>query len=67
VCAEPTRFMNQKDGYAKWRAHAATIGRAAEWREWSEDEPCAQRSVAEDSLTEVGKLSFCPRAAAGAP
>ncbi len=64
VCVQPTPFMNQKDGYARWKAHAATIGRAADWREWSEDEPCAQRAATEDVPTAAGKTAYCPAPAA---
>jgi hypothetical protein len=64
LCVQPTPFMSQKDGYARWKTHAATLGRAADWREWSEDEPCAQRAVAEDVPTAAGKLAYCPAPAA---
>ena len=50
-------FRAQKDGYALWKAFAAKTGRAAQWREWSADEPCAQRAVAED----VASSSWTPR------
>ncbi len=36
--------------YDTFKAHAASLGRAADWKEWSEDEPCSQRGAAEDPL-----------------
>lgn len=48
-----------KPGYELWKAHAASIGRAADWKEWSEDERCDQRAVAEDLLTESAKANQC--------
>ncbi|MCB9592107.1 MAG: PPC domain-containing protein [Sandaracinaceae bacterium] len=46
MCAAPTVFRAEADGYARWAAHAATMG--VEWRAWTEDEACAQRDVPED-------------------
>ena len=54
-CVEPTVFRAEEDGqggYARWSAHAATLG--LDWRAWSEDESCPQRDVLEDSLGERG-------------
>lgn len=48
-----------KPNYDLWKAHAASLGRAAEWKEWSEDERCEQRGVAEDSLTDAAKANQC--------
>jgi hypothetical protein len=48
-----------KPGYDLWKAHAASIGRAADWKEWSEDERCDQRAVAEDLLTDSAKANQC--------
>lgn len=51
VCRQPTAFKASAGGkYDTWKAHAASLGRAADWKEWSEDEPCAQRGAAEDPL-----------------
>lgn len=48
-----------KVGYDLWKQHAATIGKSADWKEWSEDERCEQRAVAEDALTEAAKANQC--------
>jgi hypothetical protein len=50
MCVEPTVFRSERNGYERWRAHAASLGRAAQWVAWSEDESCAQRAVAEDTV-----------------
>ncbi len=48
TCIEPVVFRSQADGYKRWSDYAATTGKAAAWKAWSEDEPCAQRAVAQD-------------------
>jgi hypothetical protein len=60
VCRQPAAFRSSGGGkYETWKAHAASIGRAAEWKDWSEDEPCAQRGVAEDTIGERGLAQMC--------
>jgi hypothetical protein len=60
VCRQPTVFRASSGGrYDVWKAHASSLGRASEWKDWSEDEPCAQRGVSEDSLTERGRVAMC--------
>jgi hypothetical protein len=60
VCKQPTPFRSTVSGrYDTWKAYAASIGRAADWKEWSEDEPCAQRAVTEDAIAERGKADLC--------
>lgn len=68
MCVEPTPFraeaadrMAGGDGYGRWYRYAMSIGRAAEWRAWSEDEPCAQRAqVGDDVLSGRGpELALC--------
>ncbi len=65
-CVEPTVFRAESadratggDGYARWRAYAASVGRAADWRAWSEDETCAQREVSEDTVTARTGAALC--------
>ncbi len=48
MCVAPTVFRAETDGYARWAAHARAMG--VEWREWSEDETCTQRGVAQDTV-----------------
>jgi hypothetical protein len=59
TCAAPTVFKSRADGYARWAQHAATLGRGAEWRAWSEDEPCAQRDVAADTEASAIATPYC--------
>src|SRR5690606_25955297 len=68
VCVEPTVFRAELGGYERWRAHAESIGRGAEWRAWSEDEACAQRDVPEDTI-DAARLptAYCARDEAPAP
>jgi hypothetical protein len=62
MCVQPTVFRatGTGDGYETWRAHAATMGRSADWRAWSEDEPCMARAVAMDTAT-MRAGDFCAR------
>lgn len=60
MCVQPTVFRanGAGDGYELWRAHAATLNRAADWRAWSEDEACMARSVTMDTQT-ARAANFC--------
>lgn len=53
ACVAPEVFMND-GGYGKWKSFATATGRAAQWKEWAEDEPCAQRDVAADTAVPAG-------------
>jgi hypothetical protein len=60
VCKQPTAFRASGGGrYDVFKAHAASLGKAAEWAEWSEGESCPQRNVTEDTLTDAGKTPLC--------
>jgi hypothetical protein len=59
VCVAPTVFMSHADGYARWQAFAAASGRGGQWRAWSEDEACAQRAVAADTVREGEATPLC--------
>jgi hypothetical protein len=59
VCKQPTVFMSSGGGkYDTWKSYAASIGRSAEWKDWSEDEPCVQRAVAQDKLGPRGDIKI---------
>jgi hypothetical protein len=66
-CRAPSVFMNQPDGYERWRKLAADTGRAGQWAAWSEDEPCAQRDAAVDRETEHAWSDYCAWQGAGSP
>ena len=59
TCVAPTVFASRQDGYQKWAGYAATLGRAAEWKAWSEDESCPQRNVAQDTVATVDATPYC--------
>ena len=60
VCRQPLAFRSSNGGkYETWKNFAASMGKSAQWKEWSEDEPCAQRGVAEDTIGERGKVEMC--------
>lgn len=65
TCAPPTVFMSHADGYARWAARAQTMGQAAAWRAWSEDESCPQRAVAQDEVAPVEVTPYCERTSGG--
>jgi hypothetical protein len=49
VCEPLTVFMSHTDGYQRWATYAASTGRGAAWRAWTEDETCQQANVASDT------------------
>lgn len=59
TCVAPVVFRSQTDGYARWKAYAESIGRGPEWKAWSEDEPCAQRGVASDTVATSEAKPYC--------
>ncbi|MBK8172546.1 MAG: hypothetical protein IPK60_19710 [Sandaracinaceae bacterium] len=62
MCVEPTVFRanGSNGGYELYRTHAISLGREADWRAWSEDEPCAQRDVEADTvLTTRAPAAWC--------
>jgi hypothetical protein len=60
ACTEPVVFKaTGGGGYEPFRAYAAATGRAAQWRSWSEDEPCSQRGVSEDTEAAHEAVPYC--------
>lgn len=59
VCEAPVVFASHSDGYQQWASFAASLGRANEWRAWSEDESCPQRNVAADTVAALSATPFC--------
>lgn len=57
-CQELVPFYND-GGYKVFADYAASIGMAAKWKAWSEDEPCAQRAVASDTEATHTWTEFC--------
>ncbi|MCA9515624.1 MAG: hypothetical protein KC635_11830 [Myxococcales bacterium] len=58
-CLEPVAFKAVGGGYDVFADYAASIDKAAEWRAWSEDEPCPQRDVVDDLETAHAWSGFC--------
>ena len=58
ACVTPTVFKNN-NGYTMWKNYATSTGRALQWKEWSEDEPCAQRGVAVDTELQNDWTPWC--------
>jgi hypothetical protein len=59
VCEAPVVFQAHSDGYQRWATFAASLGRASEWRAWSEDESCPQANVAADTQLPLEPTPFC--------
>ncbi len=59
VCERPTVFAARSDGYQLWADYAASVGRGAQWRSWSEDESCPQRDVAADTEAPLSATPYC--------
>ncbi len=58
-CVQPVVFKAENGGYDVFAEYAASIGRAADWRAWSEDEPCPQRTSTSDGEVQHGWTPFC--------
>ncbi|MBK7579442.1 MAG: hypothetical protein IPI67_04470 [Myxococcales bacterium] len=60
ACAAPVVFMSSGGGnYQAFADFAASTGRAAQWKAWSEDEPCAQKNVDADTEGNHSWVPFC--------
>jgi len=59
TCAAPVVFKSYADGYQRWASRAAALGRAADWRAWSEDEGCPQRAMAVDAEAPDAATPYC--------
>jgi hypothetical protein len=59
TCIAPVVFKSRADGYQRWADRAAALGRAADWRAWSEDESCPQRAVAVDAEAPAAVTPYC--------
>jgi hypothetical protein len=59
TCVAPVVFAARSDGYQRWASYASSVGRSAEWRAWSEDEACAQRNVAADTVVDEDVTPYC--------
>jgi hypothetical protein len=59
TCQAPKVFMNENGGYEVFRAHAALLGRVAEWRAWTADETCPQSTVVSDTVAPTTMTGFC--------
>jgi len=66
TCVAPTVFKNT-NGYGRWADFAASTGRAAAWKAWTEDETCAQKNVASDTAAEQDAIAYCELSAAPTP
>jgi hypothetical protein len=68
VCKQPTVFMASGGGkYDTWKNFAPTAKdwnnqpkyQPGDWKDWHEDEPCAQRDVDADKLGARGSIGMC--------
>jgi hypothetical protein len=58
-CKQPLVFKATAGGYKVFADYAAQTGRAELWKDWSEDEPCAQKSVQDDTEAPVEWTPYC--------
>jgi hypothetical protein len=59
TCVAPVVFKSRSDGYQRWSQYAASVGRGAEWRAWSEDESCPQRDTSVDADGGPAETPYC--------
>jgi hypothetical protein len=58
-CTAPVVFKVTNGGYKTFSDYAAQKGKSIEWKEWTEDEPCAQKSVDNDLPVDMTWTPFC--------
>jgi hypothetical protein len=59
-CKKPVVFKaSGNGGYDAFAAYAAQTGRADQWKPWTEDEPCSQRGVSEDTEKPLNATPWC--------
>ncbi len=58
-CVAPAVFMNKDGGYQVFKDYAASVGQANDWVDWSEDEPCSQRDVQNDTEKAHDWTAYC--------
>ncbi len=58
-CVAPIPFEAKGGGYQVFADYAASIGQSAAWVAWTEDEPCAQRAVIDDTEVTHAWTDFC--------
>lgn len=56
VCSAPVVFQAEDGGYRRWSDYAASIGRSAEWRAYSDDEACGRHA---DTLAYSSATPYC--------
>lgn len=65
TCQEPLVFMAMGGGYNVFKEYAEATGRGHLWVTWSEDEPCPQRDVDNDTEASHDWIAWCDAAASG--
>jgi hypothetical protein len=67
ACVEPPVFKAQGGGYQAFKDFAVSTGRGAQWKDWTEDEPCEQRAVVDDAEKYHDAIEWCTLTAPPAP
>ena len=66
ACTPPVVFKSSGGGkYQVFADFAASIGKAADWKQWTEDEPCAGKNVVEDTEANHTWVPFCQLSGSG--
>jgi hypothetical protein len=58
-CVAPPVFASVGGQYQAFADFAASVGRAGDWRSWSQDEPCAQAGNLDDTLETQKATPWC--------
>ena len=59
ACMDPVVFKNTAGGYETFRQYAESTGRGYMWVNWTEDEPCPQRAVTDDTEAAHDAIAWC--------
>ena len=60
TCAAPAVFEAQADGsYQRWVDYAASIGRSADWKPYTDDEGCTAKGITTDATLTSSATDYC--------
>jgi hypothetical protein len=59
TCVAPVVFEARADGYQRWSDYAASVGRAADWKPYTDDEGCAAHGITADQEMSSSATPYC--------
>jgi hypothetical protein len=59
TCTAPIVFEAQSGSYQRWADYAASVGRAADWKPYTDDEGCAAKGITTDQEASSSATPYC--------